>query len=148
MKKFKRILSLLVINCFILSYIPYNTNAQEGINTIFQDLNGHWAKNVIVSFSNAKIINGYSNNTFKPENPIKIVEICTIINRIFKLQRKTDVINNTAKLKDWFYQDIQKAYAAKYLPSIDIHNFNVPATRELAFYILNRVFKFRFFYQT
>ncbi|MEZ0536449.1 carbohydrate binding domain-containing protein [Caldicellulosiruptoraceae bacterium PP1] len=141
MKNFRRFLCLFVIFSFILSIIPMSTFAQVNESLPFKDLNDHWAKDTIKKFSEASIINGYKDNTFRPDREITIAEVCSIVNRIFNYQRKTDVTNNLTKPSDWFYQDLQKAYAAKYLPNIDIKNYNTPATRELSFYILNKVFK-------
>lgn len=49
----------------------------------FSDLSDkHWAYDNILSLSDAEIVNGYEDNTFRPENDITRGEVMTVINKI------------------------------------------------------------------
>ena len=48
----------------------------------FTDTSGHWAGNTIESLYNNKLLIGYTNDSFKPDNHIIRVEAVTMINRM------------------------------------------------------------------
>lgn len=56
-------------------------------STNFTDIKGHWAENYINKFYNKGYINGYEDNTFKPENPITRAEFVKVFNKVFGLTK-------------------------------------------------------------
>lgn len=73
----------------------------ENVNS-FTDIKGHWAENYINNFYNKGYINGYEDNTFKPENPITRAEFVKVFNKVFGLTKTSgkvfsDTVNHWAK---------------------------------------------------
>lgn len=71
-------------------------------DTSFIDIKGHWAENYINNFYNKGYINGYEDNTFKPENPITRAEFVKVFNKVFGLTKTSgkvfsDTVNHWAK---------------------------------------------------
>ncbi len=66
---FKQFISLLLL---IVLLVPINSYA-------FQDVEYSWYKDSITTLSNENIINGYSDGTFGPNNPITRAEILKIL---------------------------------------------------------------------
>ncbi len=48
-------------------------------DTIFNDLNGHWAEDMITAFANEGYIAGYPDGTFRPDNPISRAEAAVVL---------------------------------------------------------------------
>ncbi len=73
---------------------------------IFSDLDqDHWAYNYVMYMAERKIISGYPNGTFRPNEPFSRAEFCTLLNLSFDIGlyegddiRYEDVVND-----DWFY---------------------------------------------
>ena len=80
-----------------------------------QDINGHWAKPQIEYLMAQKIINGYPDNTFKPENPISRAEFIVITNKAFNFSDSTAINYSDVNPTDWFAADIARAKAARYI---------------------------------
>jgi len=81
----------------------------------FTDINEHWAKNFInTAFSNSWV-SGYSDNTFRPNQPITRAEVMTMINRATcRVVKASDMIDSMIKWSDntsgaWHYEAIQEA---------------------------------------
>ena len=55
------------------------------VSLAYTDTEGHWASDVIDELSNKKIINGYSDGTFKPDNSVTRAEFIAIVNRMLGL---------------------------------------------------------------
>lgn len=84
----------------------------------FEDVKGHWAENSISALKEIGIINGYENNTFRPDDNITRAEIVAIVNRAFNLKAddtaKKEIDNNVMQFNDvrpehWYYKDIMIA---------------------------------------
>lgn len=52
----------------------------------FIDIVNHWAKNYIKTAISLKILNGFANNTVKPDKSISLAEACTIISKSFSFK--------------------------------------------------------------
>lgn len=63
-----------LIAIFMLSLINIKSYAVE-----FTDIKNHWAKNEIIESTENLIINGYADNTFKPDNSVTLAEYLKII---------------------------------------------------------------------
>lgn len=56
---------------------------------VINDINEHWAESTIREFINNGYINGYSDNTFRPNNSITRAEFIKIFNKYFGLNKKS-----------------------------------------------------------
>ena len=45
----------------------------------FSDINSHWARPFIESLAEAKIVNGFPDGTFKPNQPVTRAEFATLV---------------------------------------------------------------------
>ena len=85
-------------------------DAKEENTSAFNDISGHWCEKYINSFATLKLLSGYPDGSFKPDNIITRAEVIAVLNRI------TQNANSDEKLpfKDidenhWAYRDICKA---------------------------------------
>ena len=81
----------------------------------FTDISGHWASKYINSAAKKGWVKGYSDGTFKPDQPITRAEFVTLVNNVLGRKVKTDDILAQAKqfpdlAKDaWYYTAMQEA---------------------------------------
>ncbi|MGI6549651.1 MAG: S-layer homology domain-containing protein, partial [Syntrophomonadales bacterium] len=57
--------------------------------TDLTDIKGHWAVNEIVSLVDLKVLSGYPDKTFKPNNDISRAEFATVLVKALKLEART-----------------------------------------------------------
>jgi peptidoglycan/xylan/chitin deacetylase (PgdA/CDA1 family) len=79
------------------------------------DVKGHWAQTQINDWIGRGLVKGYSDGTFKPDNPISRAEFCALVNRSFGFVRKANSVFTDVSPKDWYADDISKAVAQGYL---------------------------------
>ncbi|MCH5188137.1 MAG: S-layer homology domain-containing protein [Oscillospiraceae bacterium] len=79
-----------------LAQILYNLGiASAGNSTAnFPDINGHWAQKAVSAMAEAGVVNGYQDNTFRPDNSVTRAEAVTMIARLF--HRSGSYINGKA----------------------------------------------------
>ena len=113
------------------------------VSLAYTDTEGHWASDVIDELSNKKIINGYSDGTFKPDNSVTRAEFIAIVNRMLGLTTESSKYIPDISRQDWFYSDIRKAVEAGILKGNEAGYVrpNDTITREEAVVILARAFK-------
>lgn len=113
------------------------------VSLAYTDTEGHWASDVIDELSNKKIINGYSDGTFKPDNSVTRAEFIAIVNRMLGLTTESSKYIPDISRHDWFYSDIRKAVEAGILKGNEegYVRTNDTITREEAVVILARAFK-------
>ncbi len=82
----------------------------------FTDVAGHWAEKYIVEAVAYNWINGYEDNTFRPEQNITRAETATLINRVLnRVPESADALLDTMKVwpdnnkTAWYYVAIQEA---------------------------------------
>ena len=73
----KKVFSILLCLCIIFTGLY--AFAEE---TVYDDIQNHWAKNSIELWSSNGIVNGYNGN-FRPDDSITRGEFATVLNRIF-----------------------------------------------------------------
>ena len=110
---------------------------------ILSDIKGHWAEATIKSFVDKGFIDGYEDNTFKPNNGMKRAEFVKLVNKVFGYtQEGTEEFTDVNK-DDWFYTDICIGIKEGYIKgkSKDIFAPNDNITREEVAMILTNIMK-------
>ena len=127
-------------------------NNEEQVNTIdhsqkYSDIDGHWAKKAIVYLSEKGILNGVSENSFKPNDNIKRAEFVTILAQIDKINKENF---STSTFKDveknaWFNPYVAWAVERGITSGISKDNFspNEFITREQMAVMMYRFFKYK-----
>ncbi|MEF9991015.1 MAG: S-layer homology domain-containing protein [Romboutsia sp.] len=89
---------------------PSTTNHADFINRVkifldklnkpdigFKDIEDSWAKEEIKKFSGLGYINGYGDNTFRPDNPITRAEYVKLFNKVFGLSKTSGKVFDDTK---------------------------------------------------
>jgi len=93
----------------------------------FLDIEDHWAKKSICQIESLKIINGFEDGTFKPNNPITNTETIALLSRIVKKEHLLD------SSVEWPYNYLNLgASLGFYELPVDSHN----ATRREVFHLI------------
>lgn len=123
MSKMRRFLSMTIALMVILS---------SGVVVFAQisDADGHWANKEITYMVNKGIINGYDDNTFRPDDNMTNAEFYKVINELAGYKEKVEVKFKDVKKTDWFYENVEKGLAAGYLEETELLNPNELITRE------------------
>jgi hypothetical protein len=110
---------------------------QNSPSVSFTDLpNTHWAYKYIAEMVNKKVLDGYPDNKFRPENTISRAEFATIIVKAAGLQAKKVNYSSFSDIKvtDWYSPFIETAkdYLTGYRTANGeyIYNPTAPALRE------------------
>lgn len=102
-------------------------------NSIFSDIDSHWAKNYIAVAAKNGFLSGYPDGTFRPNNSVTYAETATIL--VNMLGYKTSV--NESKF-EWPVNYMVKADELGLIGEIEVDNYNIPATRgDVAIMALN-----------
>ncbi|MDK8182739.1 S-layer homology domain-containing protein [Paenibacillus sp. UMB4589-SE434] len=81
-------------------------------DTSLRDIEGHWAKEYIVSLVKDKVINGYEDRTFRPNNSITRAEFAVLLDRLLQLEGAASAPGFTDKqsIPDWAAASIYRLY--------------------------------------
>lgn len=131
----KKYLSLLLALLLILSSTVAFTQGNE-----VSDYETHWAKKEIDYMKEKKILSGYPDGTFRPDNNMTKAEFYRIINGLIGYSEKAKITFDDVKEIDWFYEEVQKAVKAGYIKQSQCLNPNNYITREEVAEILGIVF--------
>lgn len=108
----------------------------------YSDISGHWAESSIERWSKEKIVEGYNDGTFRPDEYITRSEFVTIIMRIFEPEKVADIKSYKDISKDaWYYDALARAVGMEALqgdPDITMRP-EAYITRQEAVVILNRI---------
>ena len=81
----------------------------------FSDISGHWAESTINKWKDKGIIAGYTDGTFKPDNPVTRAELAKILTEAFELKEKTSLEEyDDMDSSSWYYPYVQ--CSEKYIP--------------------------------
>lgn len=94
----------------------------------YKDVQGHWAEEYIDYINEKSFINGFGDNTFRPDETLKKSQIYKIINRVFYFTEKSDIPFKYIDEKDWFLKELQIAVKAGYIDE-DIYFRDAPIER-------------------
>ncbi|WP_028544641.1 S-layer homology domain-containing protein [Paenibacillus taiwanensis] len=94
-----------------------NTGGKDGEGSIkpdtsLLDIKGHWAESNIVSLIQNKVINGYADRTFRPNNSITRAEFAVLLDRLLQLEGAASAPSFTDKpsIPDWAATSIYRLY--------------------------------------
>ncbi|QNK58966.1 DUF4838 domain-containing protein [Paenibacillus sp. PAMC21692] len=79
------------------------------------DISGHWAEKQLLEWRNKGLVQGYSDGTFKPDNPITRGELIALINRAMGFKDKAPISFTDLKPSDWAYDNVAIAVKAGYI---------------------------------
>ena len=116
-----------------------------GYQKEFRDIFGHWSERNIHELALKLIVNGYSGNTFAPENDMTRAEFATITVNALGLMRKgtgKTVFDDVAK-KSWYFDAVSIAYENGIVSGTTSDTFspNDKITREQAMTMISRAMK-------
>jgi len=81
----------------------------------FSDTSTHWAAEDIDYMVSKGILNGYTDDTFRPENNITKAEFIKIVNRTFNFTAKSNINYPDVATNAWYYEEIRIADASGYM---------------------------------
>ncbi len=119
MKKLLKLTMLICIYIFVFSTCAY---------AAFDDIEGHWCEVEIKDFKESGFVDGYEDNTFRPDNEITKSEFCKIINSYMGYEVSGD----------WQTSNLNMAKEKGYLTNGNVDDL---ISREEAFVVLSRVMK-------
>lgn len=111
LKQLNKIFALILITALMVgialpasvsAYVEAGTDIPNGENTaqtklVFSDVENHWAKASIVRAINLGIVNGYSDESFRPNGTVTRSEFAVMISRALKLEGEAA----STELKDY-----------------------------------------------
>lgn len=106
-----------------------------------KDIENHWAKDAIQRFIDKGYINGYGDNTFKPENNITRAEFVKIVNKLYGYTDKADIKFSDTNSNEWYYDEVRIGVQAGYIDGYEDNTFrpNDSITREEASKIIAKI---------
>ena len=114
MKRLKKVLSVILIMCFVFQAVCVSAFAKEGTANVPYDIYGHWGQDYIYSLIDSGIIKGYEDGTFRPDNSITRAEFCTLV--IETLVRRNGIEYSETrgtfkdvKANDWYAKYVETA---------------------------------------
>ncbi|MCX7745390.1 MAG: S-layer homology domain-containing protein [Clostridia bacterium] len=109
MKIKRKVLGSILIGIIVLLYAmaPVFANSKDKVE--------HWAQKTIDEFYEKGYISGYSDGSFKPDNPITRAEFVTLVNRVFGFKEKANIQISDAPGQAWFGGEFAKGVAAGYV---------------------------------
>ncbi|MFD2700863.1 carbohydrate binding domain-containing protein [Paenibacillus shunpengii] len=112
----------------------------------YQDLAGHWAEKAVVRMQNLNLIKGYSDATFKPNEPMSRAELVALLDRIFGFAgRQTAAPASFLDMneKDWYYDVMVRAHGSGVIQGTDAEHLSPErlVTRQDAAVMIDRAFQ-------
>jgi hypothetical protein len=98
-------------------------------SSVFTDMNGHWADDQVQALVYRGVINGYPDDTFRPDQPITRAEFTAMLVGLLKTgmtaPAKSDFQDVSAG--DWFYDAVESAFQAGWVKGFDDGTFKPDA---------------------
>ena len=100
--KINRLVSILLAVVMVFGLFAVTVNAEAA----FSDIEGHWAEEIINEWASYKVVNGYPDGTFKPDNYITRAEFAQVIKNLLKLEKKADKDFTDVAKDAWYYDAV------------------------------------------
>lgn len=89
----------------------------------FTDIDNHWAEETIEVWTEAGLISGYEDGTFRPAQEITRAEFTALVNRSFDFTERQENHFEDVPLDAWFASHVDLAVAAGYISGYDDGTF-------------------------
>ncbi|OEF99816.1 hypothetical protein BHF71_01170 [Vulcanibacillus modesticaldus] len=125
------------------SNVKYNFEViQIELDGNFYDIHSHWAKDSIVKLYEEKIIEGYQDFTFRPNQPITRGEVALAISKVLQLPDGNQSPFTDVNKESELYPVLAKLYQAKIMMGYADNTFrpDQPIRRDELVIILSRAF--------
>lgn len=142
MIKMRKNITTLTVACMALCLALLLSFASFAANVTLTDIEEHWAKQYIEFGVEKGYINGYTDNTFKPNKTVTRAEFSKMINSALEIKGASDTGFADVKAQDWFSAEVGKAQYAGYIkgyPEDNTFRPNNPISRQEAAVILSRI---------
>lgn len=99
---------------------------------VFKDMKNHWAKEAVEYLYEKKIISGYTDEEFGPDNSLTREQACKILALAFEKKGSSSIEYIDVKEGDWFYQYVSALAADGVIQGISDNEFGTgnSVTRE------------------
>lgn len=85
----------------------------------YKDIKGHWAEKYINKSVEMGFINGYKDNTIRPNNKIKLSEVCAVVIKAFDFKTKNDLYFSKLRNNMWYSDYVNKIFDLRILTAQD-----------------------------
>jgi len=102
-----------LVLCLLASVVGGSGAIAAG--TTASDVKGHWAEAVFDRWADQGFIHGYSDGSFRPDQPITRAEFVALINRSFGFTAEEPIAYADVSVHSWHYKEIAKAHKAGYV---------------------------------
>ncbi|MDA3846384.1 MAG: S-layer homology domain-containing protein, partial [Vallitaleaceae bacterium] len=106
----KKSVAPLMIISMMITMVPVDVFAETT-----SDISNHWAESTIQSWIDQKLIKGYEDGSFKPDNNITRAEFMTLVNRAYGFTLEASIFYQDVAANVWYTSEIAKAKAAGYI---------------------------------
>ncbi|WP_054252982.1 S-layer homology domain-containing protein [Neofamilia massiliensis] len=108
----------------------------------FTDTDKHWSAEYVDFLAEKKLLTGYKDGSFKPDDNITRAEFYKIINSLVGYNKSYAVSFSDVKKSDWYYDEVARGIKAGYIiPTTGNLHPNRPITRQEVVKILGQVYK-------
>jgi len=108
----KKFFAWILAAALIINLPAINLNAAEDG---FTDIGKHWAKDIIIKFTDQGILSGYPDGTFQPDGYLSRAEAVTLLNKFFNITQSGYPDFLDVKPEDWFYFQVGAAHERGYI---------------------------------
>lgn len=139
MRSFKKSMAIMLVLVMVLTAFGFTSAFAYG----FSDTSGHWAESVIDKWSNAGVVNGYSDGTFLPDAYISRAELAKVISTAKQYTALADIEFVDVNGDEWYVSDLRKCVAQGIIGGYEDNTFRADdaVTREEAATMFQRAYK-------
>ncbi len=101
--KINRLVSMLLAVVMVFGLFAFTVSAE---GPAFSDIKGHWAEEIINDWASRKVVNGYPDGTFKPDNFITRAEYAQVIKNLLALTAKAETGFSDVAENAWYYDAV------------------------------------------
>ena len=128
MKKLNNLVVICVLVAIILTMSGFSNRPTKSDSGFTDVKDGAWYFDAVVAMKNGRLINGYGDGTFGPDDYITYAQFCQILSNYKKFTKMDDS-------DYWGYSAVAQCKEHKYIEDrgdITSGNYDVPMTREAA----------------